>query len=240
MRPWMPHDTAADLGETMKILLVEDDKTTSEYVVKGLGETGHVVDALSNGRDGLVQALNEPYDIIILDRMLPGLDGLSIIKSLRSADNLTPVLFLTAVGGVDDRVEGLEAGGDDYIVKPFAFSELLARLNALGRRPPSQAEKTSLNVGGLELDLIRRTCRRGDRRIELLPREFLLLEYLMRNEGRIVTRTMLLDRIWGFQFDPQTSVVETQISRLRAKIDQPTDMPLLRTIRNVGYSLHAV
>jgi two-component system OmpR family response regulator len=223
----------------MKLLLIEDDKTTSDYIVKGLKETGHVIDALNNGRDGLIQALNEPYDTIILDRLLPGLDGLSIIRSLRGANNRTPVLFLTAVGGVDDRVEGLEAGGDDYIVKPFAFAELLARLNALSRRPPSQTEKTSLSVADLELDLIRRTCRRGDRKVDLLPREFVLLEYLMRNEGRVVTRTMLLDRIWGFQFDPQTSVVETQISRLRSKIDQSLDLPLLKTIRNVGYSLHA-
>lgn len=223
----------------MKVLLVEDDKTTSDYIVKGLREAGHVADAMTNGRDALVYALAEPYDIIILDRMLPSLDGLSIIKSLRGAGNLTPVLFLSAIGGVDDRIEGLEAGGDDYIVKPFVFAELLARLNALARRPPSMTEISCLRIADLELDLIRRTCRRGDRKIALLPREFILLEYLMRNEGRVVTRTMLLDRIWGFQFDPQTSVVETQISRLRGKIDQSAELPLLNTIRGAGYSIHA-
>jgi two-component system OmpR family response regulator len=223
----------------MKILLVEDDKTTSNYIVRGLGENGHVTDTLADGRDALIHALRETYDIIILDRMLPGLDGLSIIKSLRSAGNLTPALFLTAIGGVDDRVEGLEAGGDDYIVKPFVFSELLARLNAIARRPQSSTEKLSLRVANLELDLIRRNCRRGERKIALLPREFNLLEYLMRNEGRVVTRTMLLDRIWGFQFDPQTSVVETQISRLRSKIDLHSETPLLKTIRGVGYSIDA-
>ena len=223
----------------MKVLLVEDDKTTSDYIVKGLREAGHVADAMTNGRDALIYALAEPYDIIILDRMLPSLDGLSIIKSLRGAGNLTPVLFLSAIGGVDDRIEGLEAGGDDYIVKPFVFAELLARLNALARRPPSMTEISCLRIADLELDLIRRTCRRGDRKIALLPREFILLEYLMRNEGRVVTRTMLLDRIWGFQFDPQTSVVETQISRLRGKIDQSAELPLLNTIRGAGYSIHA-
>ena len=179
------------------------------------------------------------FDVIVVDRMLPGLDGLSVVKALRAAGNTTPVLFLTAVNGVDDRVEGLESGGDDYLVKPFAFSELLARVNALGRRPPAQVEKTVLQVGDLELDLVRRTCRRGGTPIDLLPREFALLEYLMRNEGRVVTRTMLLERVWDFHFDPQTSVVETHISRLRAKIDKPFDEPLLHTIRNTGYSLHA-
>jgi two-component system OmpR family response regulator len=223
----------------MRILLVEDDKRTSDYICKGLTEAGHVADLLSDGREALVQSLHEPYDVIVLDRLLPGLDGLSIVKSLRGAGIATPIIFLTAVGGLDDRVDGLEAGGDDYLVKPFAFSELMARINALARRPPSQAEKTILKVAELELDLIRRICRRNGVAIDLMPREFALLELLMRNEGRVLTRTMLLERIWDFHFDPQTSVVETHISRLRAKIDKPFDRPLLHTIRNTGYSLHA-
>jgi two-component system OmpR family response regulator len=223
----------------MRILLVEDDKRTSDYITKGLGEAGHVADLLIDGREALVQGLHETYDVIVLDRMLPGLDGLSIVKSLRGAGVATPVIFLTAVGGLDDRVDGLEAGGDDYLVKPFAFAELMARINALARRPPAQAEKTVLRVGDLELDLLRRTCRREGAVIELLPREFALLELLMRNEGRVLTRTMLLERIWDFHFDPQTSVVETHISRLRAKIDKPFAKPLLHTVRNTGYSLHA-
>ena len=223
----------------MRILLVEDDPRTAEYISRGLSEAGHVADVLSNGRDALVHGMNERFDVIVVDRMLPGLDGLSLVKALRASGNTTSVLFLTAVGGVDDRVDGLEAGGDDYLVKPFAFSELLARLNALARRPPAQAEKIKLRVADLELDLIRHTCRRGSVNIDLLPREFALLTYLLQNEGRIVTRTMLLERVWDFHFDPQTSVVETHISRLRSKIDKPFDKPLLHTIRNTGYSLHA-
>jgi len=223
----------------MRILLVEDDRRTSDYILKGLSEAGHVVDPLGNGRDGLVQALHETYDVIVLDRLLPGVDGLSLVKAMRGAAVLTPVIFLTAVGGLDDRVDGLEAGADDYLVKPFAFSELIARINALARRPPAQVERTVLKVGDLELDLIRRTCRRAGEAIELLPREFALLELLMRNEGKVLTRTMLLERVWDFHFDPQTSVVETHISRLRAKIDKPFDRSLLHTIRNTGYSLHA-
>lgn len=223
----------------MRILVVEDDKRTSDYVAKGFIEAGHVADVLSDGYDALSHAAREPYDVLVVDRMLPGLDGLSLVKALRASGNSTPVLFLTAVGGVDDRVDGLEAGGDDYLVKPFAFSELMARLNALARRPPARAETTRLVVADLELDLIRRSCRRAGATIELLPREFALLEYMMRNEGRVVTRTMLLERVWEFHFSPQTSVVETHISRLRAKIDKPFDRPLLHTVRNTGYSLHA-
>jgi two-component system OmpR family response regulator len=223
----------------MRILVVEDDKRTADYVAKGFAEAGHVIDVLANGQDALAHAAREPYDVLVVDRLLPGLDGLSLVKALRASGVTTPVLFLTAVGGIDDRVEGLEAGGDDYLVKPFAFSELLARLNALARRPPAQQEKTRLTVFDLELDLVRRTCRRDGDSIDLLPREFALLEYLMRNEGRVVTRTMLLERVWEFHFDPQTSVVETHISRLRAKIDKPFAQPLLHTVRNVGYSMHA-
>ena len=177
--------------------------------------------------------------MLVVDRMLPGLDGLSLVRALRAANVMTPVLFLTSVAGVDDRVEGLDAGADDYLVKPFAFSELLARVNALGRRPPVQGEVTKLQVHDLELDLLRRRATRQGQSIDLQPKEFELLEFLMRNEGRVVTRTMLLERVWGFHFDPKTSVVETHISRLRAKIDKPFDTPLLHTVRNTGYSLHA-
>ena len=223
----------------MRILVVEDDPRTSDYVRQGLIEAGHIVDVLDDGRDALAHGSRASFDVIIIDRLLPGLDGLLVVKALRAAGNTTPVIFLTAVNGVDDRVEGLESGGDDYLVKPFAFSELLARVHALGRRPPAQVEKTVLHVGNLELDLVRRTCRRGDTPIDLLPREFALLEYLMRNEGRVLTRTMLLERVWDFHFDPQTSVVETHMSRLRAKIDKPFAEPLLHTIRHTGYSLHA-
>ncbi len=224
----------------MRILVVEDDQRTFDYIRKGLLQAGHVCDVLEDGRDALAHAMREPYDVIVADRLLPGLDGLSLVKALRGAGVRTPVLFLTSVGGVDDRVEGLEAGGDDYVVKPFAFSELLARLNALARRPPpAAAEKTKLAVLDLELDLVRRSCRRGGEEIDLMPREFALLEYLMRNEGRVVTRTMLLERVWEFHFDPQTSVVETHISRLRAKIDKPFEHPVLHTVRNTGYSVHA-
>ena len=223
----------------MRIMVVEDDRRTSDYVRQGLMQAGHIVDVLEDGRDALAHGSRTSFDVIIIDRLLPGLDGLLVVKALRATGNTTPVLFLTAVNGVDDRVEGLESGGDDYLVKPFAFSELLARVHALGRRPPAQVEKTVLQVGDLELDLVRRTCRRGDTPIDLLPREFALLEYLMRNEGRVLTRTMLLERVWDFHFDPQTSVVETHVSRLRAKIDKPFAEPLLHTIRHTGYSLHA-
>jgi two-component system OmpR family response regulator len=171
--------------------------------------------------------------------MLPGMDGLSLVKSLRAARIAIPVLFLTAVGGVDDRVEGLEAGADDYLVKPFAFSEMAARLNAIGRRPALQAEQTRLSVADLELDLIKRSVSRAGQSIDLLPKEFALLEYFMRSEGRVLSKTMLLERVWDFRFDPQTSVVETHISRLRAKLDKPFSQPLLHTIKNVGYCLRA-
>jgi len=219
-------------------MLVEDDERTSEYLKNGLTEAGHIVDGLSDGRDALAHGTRASFDVIIMDRMVPGIDGLSVVKGLRAAGISTPILFLTAVNGVDDRVEGLESGGDDYLVKPFAFSELLARVNALARRPPQQFEKTVLQIGDLELDLIRRSCRRSGQAIELLPREFNLLEYLMRSEGRIVTRTMLLERVWDFHFDPQTGIVETHISRLRAKVDRPFERPLIHTVRHTGYTMH--
>ena len=201
-------------------------------------EAGHVCDVIDDGRDALFQATREPYDVLVVDRMVPGLDGLSLIKAVRAARIGTPAIFLTSVSGVDDRVEGLEAGGDDYLTKPFAFSELLARVNALARRPPVQDQKTVLRVADLELDLVRRQVTRQGQAIELQPREFTLLEVLMRGEGRVITKTMLLERVWDFHFDPKTSVVETHISRLRAKVDKPFQVQLLHTVRNTGYSLH--
>ncbi len=223
----------------MRILLLEDDQKTSDYIARGLSEAGHVCDVLTDGRDALFAVTRDPYDVMIADRMTPGLDGLSVVKAARAAGIKTPVIFLTSIGGVDDRVNGLEAGGDDYLVKPFAFSELLARVNALGRRPHALEQKTMLRVADLELDLVKRRVTRQGQSIDLQPREFALLEVLMRGEGRVITRTMLLERVWDFHFDPKTSVVETQISRLRAKIDKPFEVQLLHTVRNTGYSLHA-
>lgn len=223
----------------MKALLIEDDAETAAYILNGLTEVGLVVDHAKNGHDGLVLAAGESYDVMIVDRMLPGLDGLGIVKTIRGAGVKTPVLFLTTMAGVDDRVAGLEAGGDDYLVKPFAFSELLARIHALARRPPLTTEETVLKVADLEMDLIRRKVTRSGQPIELQPREFLLLEYLMRHAGRIATRTMLLEQVWDFHFDPKTNVVETHISRLRAKVDKPFDIELIHTVRGAGYSLHA-
>lgn len=218
----------------MRILLIEDDKEAAAYLVKGLSESGHRVDLAEHGRTGLEVARREAYDAMIIDRMLPGLDGLSIIAALRAAKNQTPVLVLSALGDVDERVKGLRAGCDDYLGKPFAFSELLARLEALMRR--STAE-TRLQVGDLEMDLLGRTVTRSGQPIELLPREFRLLEYLMRHAGDIVTRTMLLEKVWDHHFDPQTNVIDVHVSRLRQKIDKGFEAPLLHTIRGAGYTL---
>mgnify|MGYP001627357032 CR=1 FL=1 len=223
----------------MKILLVEDDPETAAYIARGLEEAGHVVDRATDGQDGLFLATGGGYDVMVVDRMLPRLDGLAMVRAARAAGVATPALFLTARAGVGDRVEGLEAGGDDYLAKPFSFAELLARLNALARRPPLQREATVLRVGDLEMDLIRRTVTRAGRRIELQPREFRLLEYLMRREGQVVTRTMLLEGVWDFHFDPRTSVVETHISRLRAKIDKGFGRELIHTVRGAGYVIRA-
>jgi two-component system, OmpR family, response regulator len=225
------------LGERVKILVIEDDAQTLGYIERGLRAEGHVVDPTANGRDGLLLAAAERYDVVIVDRMLPGLDGLAIVKTIRSAGVKSPVLFLTALGGIDDRVAGLAAGADDYLVKPFAFAELLARVHALARRPPLAEPAAVLRVEDLEMDLIRRTVVRADGLIELQPQEFRLLEFLMRNAGRIVTRAMLLESVWDFHFDPRTSVVETHISRLRAKIDRGFETPLLHTVRGAGYRL---
>lgn len=232
------HHNGIYRAEILHILLIEDDPETSDYAVKGLTQAGHVVNAVADGKEGMVHCLHSDYDLLIVDRMLPGMDGLSLIKAVRASGDKTPALFLTALSGVDDRVAGLEAGADDYLTKPFAFAELLARVNALGRRPVVAEEATSITVGDLTMDLLRRTVRRGDVNIDLQPREFNLLEVLMRNEGRIVSRTMLLEKVWDFHFDPKTSVVETHISRLRTKIDKPFDVKLLHTSRNIGYSLH--
>jgi two-component system OmpR family response regulator len=219
----------------MRILLIEDDAETAAYVLEGLKTSGHTVDHASDGRDGLLLATANSYDVIVVDRMLPTLDGLDIVKTFRHAGVKIPALFLTARGGIDDRVEGLEAGGDDYLTKPFAFSELMARLNALARRPPLSPIQTTLSVADLQMDLIGRRVMRGSQVIELQPREFRLLEYLMRNAGRVVTRTMLLERVWDFHFDPKTKIVETHISRLRAKLNQASKQDLIHTVRGSGY-----
>ena len=223
----------------MKILVIEDDAQTAAYIANGLKEHGHTVDLAGAGRDGLFLATGECYDLLVVDRMLPELDGLTIVKTIRASGDKTPVLFLTALGGIDDRVTGLDAGGDDYLVKPFAFSELLARINALGRRPPITAAETVLRVEDLEMDLLKRSVTREGQTIELQPREFRLLEYLMRHAGQVVTRTMLLEYVWDFHFDPHTNVVETHISRIRSKVDKPFDMPLIHTVRGAGYCLQA-
>lgn len=224
----------------MKILLAEDDPQTAEFLRQGLTAEGYSVDHVPDGRDALVRATMQPYDMMVIDRMMPGLDGLSLVKALRSAQVKVPILFLTAMGGVNDRVEGLQAGADDYLVKPFAFSELSARLGALARRPVMvEGARDQLRVADLSMDLVRRSVTRGETEIDLQPREFRLLEHLMRSAGRVQTRTMLLEAVWDFHFDPNTSVVETHISRLRAKIDRPFDKPLLHTVRGAGYMLKA-
>lgn len=221
----------------MKILVAEDDQETGDYIRKGLAGEGHMVDHVTDGRSALVQATTSAYDLFVVDRMMPGLDGLSLVKSLRSAKIDAPVIFLTALGSVNDKVDGLGAGADDYIVKPFAMAELTARIAAIARRPKLQKEVTELDVGPLHLDLITRSVTRGGQQIELQAREFLMLKHFMERPGRVQTRTMLLDAVWGIHFDPKTSVVETHISRLRAKIDKPFDKPLLQTLHGVGYVL---
>lgn len=223
----------------MHILLIEDDGKVAEFVARSLREHGHTVDQVSDGREGLIMAASQAYDAMIVDRMLPGLEGLAVIRTLRASGNQTPALILTTKTQVADRVEGLEAGGDDYLVKPFAFAELYARLNALIRRPPITAIETVLRVHDLEMDLLKRTIVRSGRQVPVQPQEFKLLEYLMRNAGRVVTRTMLLENVWDFHFDPLTKVVETHVSRLRGKIDKGFDIELIHTIRGAGYMLRA-
>ena len=220
-----------------RILLIEDDAETAAYLQKGLEESGFTVDVAGDGRDGLFLATEGGIDLIVLDRMLPGLDGLSILKAVRAAGLRVPVLMLTAMSAVDERVRGLRAGADDYLVKPFSFDELLARIETLLRRPQEAQEETRLSCGSLELDLLTRTARRGERAIELQNREFQMLEYLMRRKGRVVTRTMLLEGLWGYHFDPQTNVIDVHISRLRKKVDAEGDPPLIRTVRGSGYMI---
>jgi len=223
----------------MKVLVVEDDRETAAYLAKALGESGYTVDRAADGRDGLFLATSGAYDAIILDRMLPGMDGLAVLGALRAAGIRTPALILSALGSVDDRVKGLRAGSDDYLVKPFAFSELLARIEVMLRRGSAASATTRLRVGDLEMDLLTHTVKRGETVIDLLPREFQLLEYLMRNVGHVVTRTMLLENVWDYHFDPQTNVIDVHVSRLRQKIDKGFEAPLLHTVRGAGYCLRA-
>ena len=219
----------------MRILLVEDDPDTARHVRRGLAESMHVVDHTDNGNDGLGLALTEHYDVIIVDRMLPGRDGISLIKALREKNQRLPILILSALGDTDDRVAGLKAGGDDYLAKPFAFSELLARVEALQRRTQQEPITTKLQVGDLTVDLLSREVRRANQLISLQPREFRLLLYLVQHADQVVTRTMLLETVWDYHFDPQTNVIDVHISRLRSKIDRDFDSPLLHTVRGVGY-----
>jgi two-component system OmpR family response regulator len=224
----------------MKVLLVEDNERVARFVKKGLVEAGHTVDHADNGRDGMFLAAGEPYDVIIMDRMLPGdIDGLGIIAALRKAGNKTPILILSALSDVDDRIRGLKSGGDDYLVKPFAFGELLARLDALVRRSQESTTETTLVVDDLYVNLVSRKVTRGGKSVTLQPREFKLLEYLMRHANQVVTRTMLLENVWDYHFDPRTNVIDVHVSKLRQKIDAGAQRPLLRTIRNAGYMLTA-
>ncbi len=221
----------------MKLLVVEDDATTGTYIARGLREDGHSVDLLADGQAGLIAATAGAYDVVILDRMLPQIDGLTLLKTLRGAGNLTPVLLLTAMGNVEDRIAGLNAGADDYLAKPFAFGELSARVAALARRPQALEQDTVLRAADLEMHLITRKVTRAGQEIDLLPREFALLEFLMRRKGRVQTRTMLLEGIWDLSFDPMTNVVETHVSRLRAKVDRPFCRELIQTVRGAGYKI---
>src|SRR3954470_5897023 len=224
----------------MRILVVEDDKDVAGFVVRGLKETGHVVEHADNGRDGLFMAASENFDAIVLDRMLPcGIDGLKILETLRAQKNVVPVMILSALADVDERVKGLKAGGDDYLTKPFAFAELLARVEALARRPSVDAPATRLRVADLELDLLSRNVSRAGKRIDVQPREFRLLEHLMRHAGQVVTRTMLLEKVWDYHFDPQTNVIDVHVSRLRQKVDRGFEVALIHTVRNAGYMIRA-
>jgi two-component system OmpR family response regulator len=224
----------------MKVLLVEDNERVARFVKKGLSEAGHTIDHADNGRDGMFLAASEPYDVIVMDRMLPGdIDGLGIIGALRKAGSKTPILILSALSDVDERIRGLKSGGDDYLVKPFAFGELLARIDALARRSQDSPAETTLVLGDLSMDLLSRKVTRAGKGVPLQPREFKLLEYLMRHANQVVTRTMLLENVWDYHFDPQTNVVDVHVSRLRQKIDAGFERQLLRTIRSAGYMLTA-
>lgn len=223
----------------MKVIVIEDDADAAAFVKRVLGEAGHSVDVCGDGESGLGQARAGDYDALVVDRMLPGIDGLELLKRYRDAGGRAPALFLSALGEVDHRVEGLQAGGDDYLVKPYAPSELVARVEALGRRATGDIPTTRLTVGGLEMDLLARTVHRDGQKIDLQPREFRLLEFLMRHAGQVVTRTMLLEKVWDYHFDPQTNVIDVHVSRLRGKIDKDFEKPLLHTVRGAGYRLEA-
>lgn len=240
--PAMGHesfDPAKPEQHSMRILVIEDDRDAASWLVRGLAESGHVADLATDGEEGLALAREGVHDVLIVDRMLPKLDGLAIIRGLREEGIKTPVLILSALGDVDERVKGLRAGGDDYLGKPYAFSELLARVEGLGRRVSDQPQETRLKAADLEMDLLTRSVTRGGRNLPLQPREFKLLEYLMRNAGHVVTRTMLLENVWDYHFDPQTNVIDVHISRLRSKIDKGFDEPLLQTVRGAGYMIRA-
>jgi two-component system OmpR family response regulator len=224
-------------GLSGRVLVVEDDVDTADYVAKGLREAGFTVEHVADGRDGLYMASSSAFDAIIMDRMLPGMDGLSVVRALRAANVETPILILSALGQLDERVMGLRAGGDDYLTKPFGFSELLARVENLLRRRGGKAPETTLRCADLEMDLLSRKVVRAGRALDLLPREFKLLEYFLRNRDRVVTRTMLLEQVWDYRFDPHTSIIDTHISRLRKKLDEGFPKPLLHTLRGVGYRL---
>lgn len=221
----------------MRVLVIEDDRETAQFLQKSLKESGHTTDVAGDGETGLAMAQDGAYDILIVDRMLPRLDGLSVVKSLRTEGNRTPVLILSALGDVDDRVKGLRAGGDDYLTKPYAYSELLARIDALGRRAVPEEQETRYSVGDLVLDRLSHRVTRAGEQIQLQPREYRLLEYLMKHRGQVVTRTMLLENVWDYHFDPQTNVIDVHVSRLRAKIDKSFDKPLLHTVRGAGYMI---
>lgn len=225
----------------MKILIIEDDKQVSEYITKGMKESGHTIDSVSDGKDGLFLATTEQYDVMIFDRMLPSLDGLTILKTIRGAGNYTPVLILSALGDVDDKVKGLRAGSDDYLVKPFAFLELLARVEILGRRKNIQSKQdiASLKVANIEVDVLSRKIIVGSKKIDLQGRELKLLEYLLRNKGQVITRTMLLEAVWDYNFDPQTNVIDVHISRLRKKIGDEA-CKIIKTVRGAGYIIEEI
>lgn len=223
----------------MKLLLIEDDLESAKYLAKGLREQGHVVDHSANGKDGLFLATTEKYDAMVIDRMLPEVDGITIVQTLRASNNETPVILLTALDKVDERVKGLRSGADDYLAKPYSFTELLARLETITRRKTSEKATTKLTCGDLEMNLLTREVTRAGKEIELQAREFSLLEYLMRNSGTVVTRTMLLEHVWDYNFDPQTNVIDVHISRLRQKVDKGFEKPLIQTLRGAGYKLSA-
>ena len=223
----------------MRILIIEDDVRVANYIVKGLRESGHLADHVADGNNGLLTAMREIFDVLVVDRMLPGIDGLTIVRSVRASNNRVPILLLSALGEVDERVKGLRAGSDDYLTKPFAFSELLARIEALARRATEQVEKSNLEVAGLKMDVAGHVVSRNGNVIELMPREYRLLEYLLRHAGQVVTRTMLLEGVWDYHFDPRTNVIDVHISRLRKKVDKGYDQPLIHTIRGAGYVLRA-